>query len=308
VNHTAEVTDLLDAIPDLTFAGSVDGRRTFVTWRDGAVRLLDDRLSEIGALKVELPQDSRVFTASGLGLIALDAGGTVAVVFDGSLRRMDVVADAAVVLGDALVLAVPGEAGHRLLLLDPATGEVADEQALDGPEARAHFHPHPEGSSAVLGLAMGQDGTQAYGVDVVDSGLQVREILPGSDPVVLGFAPTGDRLLVAEDPSAPETLLVLSWPGMGELVRIASDDVEAESGFGLAGCWIDEERIALYATEDALLVADAGLNDPVRVDVELDFREDAEIERLVPLGRGGVAAAAWTPEGRITLVAEFPSA
>ncbi|WP_205865663.1 hypothetical protein, partial [Mycolicibacterium porcinum] len=84
--------------------------------------------------------------------------------------------------------------------------------------------------------------------------------------------------------------------------RLDASDVDAGCGFGLAGCWIDDDRVAVFATEDSLIVADENLDSHERVILPIDFGDEGEIERLTHLGSGNVAVGAWTPSGRLTLV------
>ncbi|MFF2272211.1 hypothetical protein ACFVTX_08045 [Agromyces sp. NPDC058136] len=305
---SAEVIDILDPIPGLVFAGEVDGRRTFAAWRDGAVRLLDDRLAEVAHRKLSLAGDARVLAASGLDLVVIAAAGGVTIVEDDEVDLLELPADAAAIVNGLLVITAPENEVHRVLLLDRATGAVLDEQTAQVDDARAALYPHPNDGTAVLEMALGQDGTLVYRVDVEESRLRLTAILEGDDPVIAGFSPSGDRLLVVDDPSALETVRALTWPGLDALSRVEADEVDAEYGFGLAGCWIDDDRVAFYATEDSLIVATGDLGSPERVELPIAFGDDGEIESLTPLGRGGVAVGAWTPAGRLTLVVEFAEA
>lgn len=305
---SADVIDILDPIPGLVFAGEVDGRRTFATWRNGGVRLLDDRLNEVAHRDLSMAGDARVLAASGLDRLVIATAGEVTVVEEDEVRRLELPADAAAMVSGLLVIAAPGDAIHRILLLEPATGAVLDERTVEIDEAHASLHPHPHGRAAILEFAMGQDGTLAYRVDVEGSRLKLSAILEGDDPVIAGFTPSGERVLVAEDPSALETVRVLSWPELEELSRVEAGEVDAEYGFGLAGCWIDDDRAAFFATEDSLLVATGDLRSAERVELPIAFGDDGEIESLTHLGRGGVAVGVWTPAGRLTLVVEFADA
>jgi hypothetical protein len=307
VQFSVEVTDILDPLPGLVAAGEVDGRRVFAVWRDGAVRLLDDRLIEVAHRDVSLADDARVLAASALDLVIIATQGAVVLV-SAQVDVLDLPADAAAILEGLPLIAVPGEAIHRLLLLEPTAGVVIAEQTVDVDDARAFIYPHPHDGSAILEFAMGQDGTLAYRVDVEESALRLSAILEGDDPVVAGFAPTGDRLLIAQYPSGPETVRILTWPELDEAARVDGGEVDAEYGFGLAGCWIDDDRVAFYATEDALMVAAGDLESPERVELPIAFGDDGEIESLTPLGRGGVAVGTWTPAGRLTLVVEMTEA
>ncbi|NKV09507.1 hypothetical protein GS892_24580, partial [Rhodococcus hoagii] len=44
---------------------------------------------------------------------------------------------------------------------------------------------------------------------------------------------------------------------LNEIAQLDASDVGAAYGFGLAGCWIDDELVAVYATEDSLIVTDS---------------------------------------------------
>lgn len=119
--------------------------------------------------------------------------------------------------------------------------------------------------------------------------------------MIAGFSPSGTRLLVTPY-SDPQAVRVLSWPDLEETSRLDASDVDAEYGFGLAGCWINDEQIAVYATEDAMIVADENFDSSERIVLPIDFVEEGDIERLTHLGSGNVAVGVWTPSGRLTLV------
>ncbi|MGW4097845.1 hypothetical protein [Mycobacterium sp. NPDC004974] len=299
---SADVIDVLDPMSGLVVAGEAGGRLTFALWRDGAVRLLDDRLAENSQRELPLEDDVRVLAASGIDLVILASTGGLVIVGDEVVTVPGIPADAAALLGGLLVVAAPDGERHRLLVLDSATGAILDDQAIDADDARAFLHPHPAEDTAILELAMGQDGVLAFRVDVEGTRLHLTEILAGDDPVIAGFSPSGARLLVAPYPSDPETVRVLSWPDLKEISRLDASDVDAEYGFGLAGCWINDDRAAVYATEDALIVADENFESSERVVLPIDFGDEGEIERLTYLGSGNVAVGAWTPAGRLTLV------
>ncbi|WP_177188128.1 hypothetical protein [Rhodococcus maanshanensis] len=299
---SADVIDVLDPMSGLVLAGEAGGRLTFALWRDGAVRLLDDRLAENSRRELPLGDDVCVLAASSLDLLVLASAGGLVIAGEEVVTVPGVPADAAALLGGLLVVAVPDGERHRLLVLDPATGAILDDQAIDADDARAFLHPHPSEDTAILELAMGQDGVLAFRVDVEGSRLHLTEILAGDDPVVAGFSPSGARLLLTPYPSDPQTVRVLSWPDLKEISRLDASDVDAEYGFGLAGCWINDDRAAVYATEDALIVADENLDSSERIVLPIDFGDEGEIERLTHLGSGNVAVGAWTPAGRLTLV------
>ncbi|MCV7392283.1 hypothetical protein [Mycolicibacterium porcinum] len=286
----------------LVSAVDAGGRRAFVLWRDGAVRLLDDKLAEIAQRELPLEDDVCVLAASGLDLVVLACAGGLVIAGEEVVTVPGMPADAAALLGGRPVVAVPDGERHRLRVLDSATGAILDDQAIDAEDARAFLHPHPVQDTAILELAMGQDGVLAYRVDVEGSRLHLTEILAGDDPVIGGFSPSGTKLLVTPYPSDPETVRVLSWPDLNEISRLDASDVGAEYGFGLAGCWINDGRVAVYATEDALIVADENFDSSERLVLPIDFGDEGEIEKLTHLSSGNVAIGAWTPSGRLTLV------
>lgn len=299
---SADVVDVLDPMSDLVFAGEAGGRPTFARWRDGAVRLLDDRLSESSQRVLPLEDDVRVLAASALDLLVLASADRLVIAGEDVVTVAGIPADAAALVGELLVVAVPDGERHRLLALDSATGGIVDDQAIDAEYARAFLHPHPAEDTAILELALGQDGVLAFRVDIEGSHLHLTEILAGDDPVIAGFSPSGARLLVTPYPSDPQTVRVLSWPDLTEISRLDAGDVDAAYGFGLAGCWIGDDRAAVYATEDALIVTDENLDSSERIALPIDFGDEGEIESLTPLGSGNVAVGAWTPAGRLTLV------
>ncbi|MEV0466446.1 hypothetical protein AB0I30_32725 [Nocardia tengchongensis] len=299
---SAEVIDVLDPMSGLALAGEVGGRATFALWRDGAARLLDDGLGENSKRELPVEDEARVLAASGLDLLVLASADGLVIAGAEVVTMPGMPADAVALLGGSLVVAVPDGERHRLLMLDSATGTVLDDQAIDAADARAFLHPHPDEDTAILELAMGQDGVLAFRVDAEGSRLRLTEILAGEDPVIAGFSPSGNRLLVTPYPSDPQTVRMLSWPDLTEISRLDASEVDAEYGFGLAGCWINDDRVAVYATEDALIVTDENLDSPERIALPIDFRDEGEIESLTPLGSGTIAVGAWTPAGRLTLV------
>ncbi|MCV7065668.1 hypothetical protein H7H51_07950 [Mycolicibacterium farcinogenes] len=296
-----DVIDILEPMSGLISAGDMGGRMTFAVWRDGAVRLLDDRLAEIAQRELPLEDDVCALAASGLDVVVLSCAGGLVIAGREVITVPEVPADAAALLGGLLVVAVPDGDSHRLLMLDSATGAILDEQVIDAGDARASLHPHPAADTAILEIAMGQDGVLAFRVDIEGSRLRLTEILVGDDPVIAGFSPSGARLLVTPY-SDPQAVRVLSWPGLEETSRLDARDVDAEYGFGLAGCWINDGRVAMYATEDAMIVADENFESSKRIVLPIDFVEEGDIEKLTHLGSGNVAVGAWTPSGRLTLV------
>src|SRR6478609_7369376 len=119
----ARVIAILEELPDLAGAGEQDGRRWFARWNEGAVRLLDDQLSEVNGRALALTDEVRVRAASALDRLVLTAGGDTVLVGDDTAPRDD--------------------GGHRVLLLDHATGALLDEQAVDADDAMAVVHRHP---------------------------------------------------------------------------------------------------------------------------------------------------------------------
>ncbi|MFC9790072.1 hypothetical protein [Rhodococcus sp. NPDC127528] len=298
---SADVIDVLDPMPGLVFADGTGGRLSFALWRDGAVRLLDDRLTENSQREFPMEGDVCVLAASSLDLLILASAGGLVIAGEEVVTVPGMPADAAALLGGLVVVAVPDGERHRLLVLDSGTGAILDDQAIDADGARAFLHPHPADDTAILELAMGQDGVLAFRVDVEGSRLHLTEILAGDDPVIAGFSPSGARLLVTPY-SDPQTVRMLSWPDLKEISRLDASDVDAEYGFGLAGCWINDDRAAVYATEDALIVADENLDSSERIALPIDFGDEGEIEKLTHLGSGNVAVGVWTPAGRLTLI------
>ncbi|MFF7294160.1 hypothetical protein ACFY9N_16645 [Microbacterium sp. NPDC008134] len=309
----ARVTAILDELPGLVDAGLHDGRRWFARWHEGAVRLLDDRLSEVSGRALALTGDVRVRAASAVGRLVLSAGSDAVLVGEDTVTIPGLAIDSAAFIGD-LVLATapaPGDGGgHRVLLLDLATGTLLDEKTVDADDAIAAIHPHPHDPVAVIEFAMGQDGCLALRADIDATGetspnLRLTEILAGQDPVIAGFRPAGDRLLVTPYPSDPETARVFAWPSLEEIGQVSATEIGAEYGLGIAGCWVDDERAAIFAPEDALVLTGAALDSPERADLPDVIGEEAgEVESLVALAPGRIAAGVWTPEGRSTLVIE----
>jgi hypothetical protein len=308
----ARVTTILDELPGLADAGLHDGRRWFARWHEGAVRLLDDRLSEVSGRALALTGDVRVRAASAVDRLVLSAGSDAVLVGEDTVTIPGLAIDSAAFIGDVVLATAPGGGGgHRVLLLDLATGTLLDETTVDADDAMAAIHRHPHDSVAVIEFAMGQDGCLALRVDVEATGetgasLRLTEILAAQDPVIAGFRPAGDRLLVTPYPSDPETARVFAWPSLEEIGQVSATAIGAEYGLGLAGCWVDDDRTALFAPEDALVLTGAALDSPERADLPDAIGEEAgEIESLVALAPGRIAAGVWTPVGRSTLVIEF---
>ncbi|MBM4658660.1 hypothetical protein GS640_24610 [Rhodococcus hoagii] len=108
----------------------------------------------------------------------LDFAGGLAIAGDEVITVPGLRADAAAFLGHLLVVSGPGRPEHRLLALDPATGDLLHEQDVDAPDARdscirirREIRPYSSG--------MGQDGVLAYRVDVDGMRVHLPEILAG---------------------------------------------------------------------------------------------------------------------------------
>lgn len=276
--------------------------------RDGVAVLLDDRLEETATRDLGRSDTRRLLAADGLARLAVATETGLLLVGAESVHVDGDGFDSAAFLGDLLVATRPEGAEHEVLLVDPVTGAVLDRVAIDAEDAAAFITRHPHEPIVVIELAMGQDGCLALRVHVENRALVVSEILPGQDPVVAGFSPAGDRLLVVPHPSDMEAVRVLSWPDLEEVGALSAEDLPTEMGFGLAACWIDDDRIACYATEDALVVTDGALRGPERVTMPVDFVEEGDLESLVRLRPGRVAAGIWMPGGRSTLVLDVTSA
>ena len=170
---SADVIDVLDPMSGLVFAGEAGGRPTFALWRDGAVRLLNNCAENS---QRELPLEDDVcasFPASSLDLLILASAGGLVIAGEEVVTVPGIPADAAALLGGLLVVAVPDGERHRLLALDSATGAILDDQAIDADDARAFLYQHPAEDTAILQLAMGQDGVLAFRVDVEGSRLHL---------------------------------------------------------------------------------------------------------------------------------------
>lgn len=298
-----QIPTVIATVPDcqLVKAG-VDGLpHRFVAFRDGVVRLLDGRLEEVETLELDA---SKVLAARGLDQLIATDGSTLLLVRTDAVAVPDLCCDAAAFLGGLVLATAPARTGHRILLIDPDTGRLLDEATVEAEEASAFITTHPSEPTALIEFAMGQDGCIVTRVDVIDGSLHVVGFLDGQDPVIAGFSPTGTSLLVTPYPGDPELAQVLAWPSLVETGRFSASDFGTEIGIGLAACWIDEERIALYAIEDALVITDKNLTNPRRVPFPVAFGADGDLEALTRLEPGRAAASVWTPAGRSLMVFE----
>lgn len=286
----------------LVDADTVQNPHRFVQHLQGVARLLDDRLEEVATREIGT---TRVLAARGLDHLVVCDGSNLQILSDRTVVVSELPGDAAAFVGDLLIVTAPAANAHRIVLIDPSTGEVLDEVVVDAEEAAAFITPHPSESCVVIQFPMGQDGCIVQRVDVVDRSLHAEEILAGQDPVIAGFNPSGTRLLVTPYPSDPDMALVLEWPSLAEVGRLTAEALGAPFGIGLAACWLDEERIALDAVEDALVITDSRLANPQRATSPLRFGDERTLESLTPLAPGRAAAGLWTPDGRATLVFEL---
>lgn len=301
----AHLISSLDGRFSFIDAGFRAGRREYAIWRDGAARLFNDLLEETAARVFDAADGWRLLAARGLERLVVVAGSELLLVEEEALVVPDLTADAAAFVADRLLVTAPAGDRHRVLLIDPATGAVLDEATVDADQAIAFITPHPTEPVALIDFGMGQDGSLAVRAEIEGDALRVTEVLTGQDPVIAGFNPSGTRLLVAPHPNDPDALRVLAWPSLDELGRLTEQQLECELGLGLAACWVDEDRIAGYAVEESLVLADGRLAEPERVPLPVEFGDRGELESLLPLAPGRVAAGVWTPEGRSTLVLEF---
>lgn len=301
VNQTPTVIATIQDC-QLVEAGVDDFPHRFVTFRDGVVRLLNSRLDEIEARQLET---SKVLAARGLDqLVVADDSGLRLVGAD-TVVIPELHCDAAAFLGDLVLATAPADAGHRILLIEASTGHLLDEATVEAEDAVAYITTHPSEPTALIEFPMGQDGCIATRVDVIDGSLRVVRVLDEQESLFAGFNPTGTSLLVIPYPNDREIAQVLAWPSLAETGRLSATDLGAEMGIGLAACWIDEERIALYAYEDALVITDKNLANPQRVPFPVNFGETGELEALTRLEPGRVAAKVWTPAGRSMLIFEI---
>ena len=170
-------------------------------------------------------------------------------------------ADSATFLGqNRLLVTVPDQrnTGHRVLLMDTATGVIVDEVKLDAFDAVAFATAHPGDGSVLVDLGEGQDGSSLYRVRVEDDRLTTTRIL--ENVVACGFSPDGTRLLLLPHPSLPEAPQVLSWPSL-EVLAVADLDAAGidQDGIDLYGCFLDHDRVLLSTHEQGFWLARADL-------------------------------------------------
>lgn len=283
-------------------AGKQGDSHVFVRLEPAMAVLLDDRLEIIEHRSLEA---EKVLAARRLEwIVATDGSGLVIY----GPQRVELSGHhciSATFVGSLVIAIEPFENGHIILLIDPEDGQILDEVALDLDDAAAFITDHPHEDVVLIEFPMGQDGSVVQRVDIVGGKLKVQEVLAGQDPVLAGFNADGTRLLVAPYPDDPELVRILEWPTLTELARIEATSLQAEYGFGLAMCWVDQNRVAFYATEQALFVADAVLADATQVQLPIEFGDQGELENLQSLAPGRLVAGIWTPAGRKSMVFEL---
>jgi hypothetical protein len=149
-------------------------------------------------------------------------------------------------------------AGHRVLLLDPSTGQTLDEAILAVSAAGVIAVAHPHDGSVLLDAGEGQDGSHIFVASASDDQLTVDLVL--EDVVAAGFAPAGDRLLITPHPSFNDPVSVLTWPDLHPAASITLADMDGiDDQFDLYGCFLSDSRILLKTFEHGLLLCSADL-------------------------------------------------
>ncbi len=260
----------------------------------------------------DLPVGARLLAATAdLGrAAAADAGQLWLRTADDS-RRIPLAADAVGLLQGGMIIATAPvfergatwSTAHRIVLLDRGGAVLDDHLVPDACGAVAAVTVHPGLTQAVIEFAMGQDGTIAQGVQLRPSGLgplglDVRELLAGEDPVVGGFSPSGDAVLLLPHPNDPSTATVLAWPDLHPLGRYdCADDPSIEHGIGFTGGFLDEEHVILYAVEQGILIASRELSRVEHVVLEPPLDRHADLEWLAPLGADRFVTGVWAHGG-----------
>jgi hypothetical protein len=283
-------------------AGTAENPSQFVEFREGVIRLLNSRLEVISVREVEA---ARVLAARGIEHLVLCDDADLRIIAEQDVTIAHLSCDAAAFVDGFVIATAPAEDSHRVLLIAPDTGEILDEFIVDAWDATAFITPHPSEPVVTIEVPMGQDGCVVQRVQIDGGSLQAEEILRGEDPVIAGFDPSGSRLLVTPYPDDPESARVLSWPSLDEIGRLSAADLGTDLGIGIAACWIDEARIALYAMEDALVLADGHLGNPERLSFPVEFGDNGDLESLTLLEPGRIAAGVWIAGDRSTSVLEF---
>lgn len=281
------------------------GTTSFVDYRDGFLRWFDSYGTETDRRPLHLPGPARVLAADTAGSVALSTSDGLFNSTRAGLLRTGLQADAAAFLGDAVVVAASREDSHIVALIDPTTGAIAARRLIHVRDAAGVFVPHPTDALVFLELGRGQDGGTLHCVKGNDAAtFEVTALPVAEDEVIADVHPRGDRLLVvnSQGRSFPR---VLAWPGLRERGRFDVESIELALGLADIGCWVDEDHIALYATEDSLILTDQSLERPRRVDLPISFGDTADIEGLLKLTDREVDIEVWTPEARSTVTVRF---
>ncbi|WP_366816924.1 hypothetical protein [Myxococcus xanthus] len=301
MNNSPALVNMIAGPVTLVPAGTAPEPHRYACLQEGAVRLLNSNLDVIAAYDTDA---TLLLAARGLERLVLSDGKNLLIVGDHAVVVPDLVCDAAACVEELIIATAPGDSSHRILLIDPASGKILDDVQVAAEDATAFITRHPSSPTLLVELPMGQSGSSTYKIELAGGSLRVEEILAGQDPVIAGFNPSGTKLLVTPYPDDPEVARVFAWPSLEETGRLTADELDAENGIGLPGCWVDEESIALYAVEDSLILTDQDLGSPVRADFPIDLRESGDIESLKSLEPGRIAVGVWEPEGRSMLVLE----
>lgn len=300
---SARVTNTISGEFSFIPAGMHEGRRQFVHWRDSAVQLLDDNLS-ILATRPLPGNEAKVLAANGLDKLAISMDGGLLILDNQQLEIPDLDCDTAAFIGDLLATARAGDS-QEVLLVDPSTGSIRDRKRVPAEDAFSSIHVHPSEPAALLEFAMGQDGCLTYLAQLTKSAISLTEVLADTEVVLGDFSPSGDQVLLLPYPSDPEVAQVLSWPDLTPQGALKAEQLDNEIGIGWMGCWLDDNRVAIYAMEDSLVVGDSSFKSFERVELPVDFTDSADIEELTSLAPGRMAVGIWQPEGRSTLVVEL---
>lgn len=238
--------------------------------RDGEVFALDDTLTVTERRSVVLSSGARLLNATqDLSIVvgADQAGLVVAAARESRLPLPEAEVACMFPSGHILVTApviehatyegtdYASRTGHRVLLIDPGTGQAIDEAALDIPESYVSATQHPRAPLAVLTAGEGQDGSRVFSVAEVDGRLVVEAL--AENVVAAGFNPSGTRLLLTPHPSFSPTLRVLNWPDGGELSSVAAPDLGLpEDSFGLCGCYLNDRQMLAMTVAGRLVALD----------------------------------------------------
>lgn len=301
----ATVLSVRRRLPGAVRVSNPVGAESYVDWRDGALRWFNSTGTETTRRPLHLSASAHILAANATGSVALSGSDGFHISTPAGLSKTALGADAAAFLGDAVVASAPRGDCHVVALIDPTSGAITAQRLLHVADAGGWFLSHPTEELAFLGLGRGQDGVTLYSVTVNEATvLQVTELPVGADEIIADVHPRGDRLLLV-DSQGDSSPRVLSWPGLQECGRFNSEGVHTAFGLADIGCWVDEEHIALYATENALLLTDQVLEHPQRVELPITLGTAGDIETLVRLSDCEVDIGVWSPEGRASLIVRF---